>query len=66
MSTASLPDAAECWNTRYASAQYAYGTAFNTYLRRQLLENQERGVVLREGTFHAGPARVVRLLAARP
>jgi SAM-dependent methyltransferase len=30
----------------------------------QLLENQELGVVLREGTFHAGPAQVVRLLAA--
>ncbi|MFD2784692.1 class I SAM-dependent methyltransferase [Hymenobacter rubripertinctus] len=31
-----------------------------------LLENQEATVVLREGTFHAGPAQVVRLLAQRP
>jgi SAM-dependent methyltransferase len=30
-----------------------------------LRENQELGVVLHEGTFHAGPARVVRLLATR-
>ena len=32
----------------------------------QLLENQELGIVLHEGTFHEGPAQVVRLLARRP
>ena len=31
----------------------------------RLLENQEASVVLHEGSFHAGPARVVRLLAKR-
>ena len=30
-----------------------------------LLENHELGVVLHEGSFHAGPANVVRLLATR-
>ena len=30
-----------------------------------LLENYELGVVLHEGSFHAGPANVVRLLATR-
>ncbi|SET54023.1 class I SAM-dependent methyltransferase [Hymenobacter actinosclerus] len=31
----------------------------------QVLENRELGVVLHEGSFHAGPAQVVRLLAKR-
>ncbi|TDN38836.1 class I SAM-dependent methyltransferase [Hymenobacter sp. UV11] len=31
-----------------------------------LLENEELRVVLHEGSFHAGPASVVRLLARRP
>ena len=30
-----------------------------------LLENYELGVVLHEGSFHAGPANVVRLMATR-
>ena len=31
-----------------------------------LLENEEHRLVLHEGSFHAGPASVVRLLAQRP
>ena len=31
-----------------------------------LLENHALGVVLHEGSFHAGPANVVRVLAVRP
>ncbi|SDY47406.1 class I SAM-dependent methyltransferase [Hymenobacter psychrophilus] len=31
-----------------------------------LLENEERRLVLHEGSFHVGPASVVRLLARRP
>lgn len=49
-----------------AELLYEPATLATDFAGLTLLENHELGVVLHEGSFHAGPANVVRLLATRP
>ena len=51
---------------RAAELLYDPGLLATDFAGLTLLENHELGVVLDEGSFHAGPASVVRLLARRP
>ena len=50
---------------RMAEMLYEPATLAEDFSGLTLLENYALGVVLREGSFHAGPASVVRLLATR-
>ncbi|AWM31613.1 class I SAM-dependent methyltransferase [Hymenobacter nivis] len=51
---------------RVAGIRYEPAALAGDFAGLALLENQTLGVMLREGSFHAGPASVVRLLATRP
>ena len=48
-----------------ADMLYEPATLAEDFAGLTLLENHALGVVLHEGSFHAGPANVVRLLATR-
>ena len=50
---------------RTAEMLYEPATLAEDFTGLTLLENHALGVVLHEGSFHAGPANVVRLLATR-
>ena len=50
---------------RTAELLYQPAELARDFASLQLLENHEAAVVLHEGSFHAGPAQVVRLLATR-
>ena len=50
---------------RVAEMLYEPATLTADFAGLMLLENQALGVVLHEGSFHTGPASVVRLLATR-
>ncbi len=50
---------------RTAEMLYEPATLAADFAGLSILENHELGVVLHEGSFHAGPANVVRLLATR-
>ncbi|AII54345.1 class I SAM-dependent methyltransferase [Hymenobacter sp. APR13] len=49
-----------------AELLYELADLASDFAALRVLYNQEAAVVLHEGAFHAGPARVVRLLATRP
>ena len=50
---------------RTAEMLYEPATLADDFAGLSILENHALGVVLHEGSFHAGPANVVRLLATR-